>query len=101
MDWVCCKQVQTFRHRYLNDNAQHLFGDFGWRLLAVLPEIVPRLQVMARLKTGLLKNIPPPGNGIRLIARLEMNPSGNKSAPRQRICRLAIFWPSVEWQITK
>jgi hypothetical protein len=44
--WVGSEQIQAVRHSNLNHDTQNLFGYFWWRLLTVMPEKMPCLQIL-------------------------------------------------------
>jgi len=67
----------------------------------VLSEKMPRLQILARLKVGMLENLSPTCNRVTLFASGKMGTRRSKRTPRESLRIRSFSRPLVERPITE
>ncbi len=87
------------RHPNLDDHPEHLFGSLGRRVLAVLEEEVPGLQVMPRLQARTGEDLAPVFDGGSRTAPLQIAAGGDEALPREGI--RGSLGPVVRWEVAE
>src|SRR5205823_5702132 len=86
---------------HLDNDTENLLRDVRRRALAVLPEELPGLEIVPRLESRMLGDVPP--TALRIVDRsgCDMFPGLHKSAPWEDAGRRVFGRPPVERQVAE